>query len=179
MRKGTDLFVQLAARVRSQSTKAVHFVWLGAGDEQFSKFIQHDLALLDLCSTVSLLGETADPERYFLAADAFSLTSRDDPFPCVIHDAMACALPIVVFDGAGGAKEAISEGCGIVVPYLDIEAMARTITSILETPSKFAEMGENADRRVRSVYRFSNYAERILDICAALPKHVKWSCDPD
>ena len=78
---------------------------------------------------------------------------------------MACALPIVAFDGSGGAKEAISGGCGIVVPYLDIEAMAGSLTSIVEHPSQYAGMGRNAEVRVRSVYRFSEYAERIRQIC--------------
>jgi hypothetical protein len=107
----------------------------------------------------------ADPEQYFLAADAFTLTSRDDPFPCVIHEAMACALPIVAFDGSGGAKEAISGGCGIVVPYLNIEAMARSLTSVIEDPLQHAGMGQSAELRVRSVYAFSEYAERIWEIC--------------
>jgi glycosyltransferase involved in cell wall biosynthesis len=142
-------------------------VWLGAEHRgsHFSTLLELDISLLNLRSTVSLLDEVTDPEPYFLAADAFALTSRDDPFPCVIHEAMACALPIVVFDGSGGAKEAISGGCGIVVPYLDIEAMGRSLTSIVENPLQYAPMGQSAQLRVRSVYRFSDYAERIREIC--------------
>ena len=170
MRKGIDLFVQLAARVRAQCRQDVHFVWLGAQDRggHFAKLLQLDIALLKLGSTVSLLDEVTDPEPYFLAADAFALTSRDDPFPCVIHEAMACALPIVVFDGAGGAKEAIADGCGIVVPYLDIEAMGLALTAIVENPAQYAVMGQRARSRVHSVYRFSVYAERIKAICDAV-----------
>jgi glycosyltransferase involved in cell wall biosynthesis len=167
MRKGIDLFVQLAARVRARTTRDVHFLWLGVEprDSSFSRFIELDISLLNLSSTVSLLDEVTEPELYFLAADAFALTSRDDPFPCVVHEAMACALPIVAFDGSGGAKEAISGGCGIVVPYLDLEAMAGSLTSIVEHPSQYAGMRRNAERRVRSAYRFSEYAERIRQIC--------------
>jgi glycosyltransferase involved in cell wall biosynthesis len=148
----------------------VHFVWVG-GDDQLTeliKYVRHDLALLALGSSVSFVAETTDPERYFLAADVFALTSRDDPFPCVVHEAMACALPIVVFDGAGGAKEAVADGCGIVLPYLDIDGMARVVSSVVEKPSDFAAMGERAERRVRLVYRFSDYAQRILDLCNEL-----------
>ena len=170
LRKGFDLFVQLAARIRSQVAAPVHFVWLGGDGRptELTKYVQHDMALLDLASRVSLVAETRDPERYFLAADVFALTSRDDPFPCVVHEAMACALPIVVFDGAGGAREAVADGCGIVVPYLDNEALARVVGSMLERPSDFAAMGEKAERRVRSVYRFPDYARRILEICNEL-----------
>lgn len=167
LRKGIDLFVQLAALVRARATRSVHFVWLGAEQygAYFEKFIELDISQLNLSSTVSLVGEVTDPERYFLAADAFALTSRDDPFPCVIHEAMACALPIVVFDRAGGAKEAIADDCGIVLPYLDVTAMADTLVAFVDNPAQFADMGMRADARVRSNYRFLDYAGQIRQIC--------------
>lgn len=166
-RKGIDLFLQLAARVRARIKRKVHFVWIGAKqrDTYFSRFVDLDLSLLDLRSSASIVGEVTDPQTYFLAADAFALTSRDDPFPCVVHEAMACAVPIVAFDGAGGAKEALADDCGIVVPYLDVEAMADSLTSIVKHPSRYATMGHRAEARVRSVYRFSDYAERVHQIC--------------
>ena len=168
LRKGIDLFVQLAARVRARTTRDVHFLWIGAehSTAYFARLIQLDITLLNLASAITLFGEVTDSEPYFLAADAFALTSRDDPFPCVIHEAMACALPAIVFDGAGGAKEALADGCGIVVPYLDIEAMAAALASIVKDPARFAAMGAKAAARVRSVYRFSDYAERIRELCA-------------
>src|SRR5205807_5949255 len=130
----------------------VHFIWLGAEQSAYPvrRLMELDISLLKLSSTVSLLGEVTDPEPYFLAADAFALTSRDDPFPCVIHEAMACRLPIVVFEGAGGAKEAISDGCGMVVPYLDVDSMVRSLTSVIEDPSAYAGMGQRAELRVRA-----------------------------
>ncbi len=169
-RKGIDLFLQLAARVRARVKRKVHFVWIGAKqrDTYFSRFVDLDLSLLNLHANVSIVGEVLDAESYFLAADAFALTSRDDPFPCVVHEAMACAVPIVAFDGAGGAKEALADDCGILVPYLDLEAMADSLISILKRPARHAAMGRRAETRVRSIYRFSDYAERIRQICAAV-----------
>lgn len=170
MRKGIDLFVQLAARVRTQSRRKVHFVWVGAVEpgSVLSRLVELDISLLNLKSTVSLLDEVTDTEPYFLAADAFVLTSRDDPFPCVVHEAMACALPIIVFDSSGGANETVSDDCGIVVPYLDIEAMAGELISAIEDPGRSAGMGRRAELRVRSVYRFSEYAQRIWNVCESV-----------
>jgi glycosyltransferase involved in cell wall biosynthesis len=170
MRKGTDLFVQLAARVCAQSRRKIHFLWVGAKEPNsvFSRLVELDISLLNLKSTVSLLDEVSVSEPYFLAADAFVLTSRDDPFPCVVHEAMACALPVFIFDGSGGAKEAIAHDCGIVVPYLDIETMAGALISALENPGRSGDMGRRAEERVRSVYRFSDYAKRIWDVCESV-----------
>ncbi len=166
-RKGLDLFVQLAARVRARSTAPLHFLWLGGDGRptQFKFFVEHDIALLGLGASVSLVAETTDTERYFLAADVYALTSRDDPFPCVVHDAMACALPVVGFSDAGGAGEALADGCGIMVPYLDLDAMAHHIATLIERPADAAAIGEKAERRVRTQYRFADYARRILAIC--------------
>jgi len=167
LRKGIDLFIQLAARVCAHATRRVHFVWLGAEQygAYFERFIELDISQLNLSSIITLVGEVTDPEPYFLAADAFALTSRDDPFPCVTHEAMACALPIVVFDGAGGAKEAIASDCGIVVPYLDVPAMADALVAFVDNPAQFADMGKRAETRVRSTYRFLDYAEQIRHLC--------------
>ena len=169
-RKGLDLFVQIAARVRSTAAVPVHFLWLG-GDVQpteFKQFVEHDIALLGLGASVTLMPETPDPEPYFLAADVFTLTSRNDPFPCVVQEAMACAVPVVGFSDAGGAGEALADGCGFIVPYLDLEAMAQHVRAVIERPADFAALGGKAERRVRSQYRFADYARRILAICAEL-----------
>ena len=169
-RKGLDLFVQLAARVRSQIDVPVCFLWVGgdARPTEFKQFVQHDIALLDLGADVQLIDETDNPECYFQAADVYALTSRDDPFPCVVHEAMACALPVVAFDRAGGAGEALAEGCGMVVPYLDLDAMGQHVCAVVRRPTAFAAMGQMAERRLRSVYRFTDYARRILWICDEL-----------
>lgn len=184
LRKGNDLFVQLAARVRSRTSQPVHFVWLGTRGEdvQYAEFIAADVASLGLISSFSLVDEVANPEPYFLAADVFVLTSRDDPFPCVVHEAMACALPVVTFDGSGGAPEALADECGIVVPYLDVEAMADSVTSIASTPWRYSAMGLRAQARVRTTYRFADYAERLLQVCESvtqqpMPRLVKTAAD--
>jgi len=157
--------------MRAGSTVPLHFLWLG-GDErptEYKLFVDHDIALLGLRTTLSLVAETPDPERYFLAADVFALTSRDDPFPCVVHEAMACALPVVGFSDAGGAGEALAEGCGVLVPYLDVDAMARQILAMIARPADRAAMGAKAERRVRAQYRFADYARPIVEICTERP----------
>ncbi len=56
---------------------------------------------------VHLLGERETPAPYYIAANAFALTSRADPFPCVVHEAMAAETPVIAFSGVGSAPEAL------------------------------------------------------------------------
>lgn len=167
LRKGTDLFVQLAERVIHSMGEDVHFIWMGgsatgpaAYDQR--KWTLHDARLLKLESRVHFVGAKTDPEPYYMAADIFVLPSRDDPFPCVIQEAMAAALPIIAFAGAGGTPEALVDGCGLTVPYLDVEAMANSVRDLLRHPERIGEIGGKAEERVRRVYTFETFADRII-----------------
>jgi glycosyltransferase involved in cell wall biosynthesis len=102
-----------------------------------------------------------------MAADIFVLLSRDDPFPCVVHEAMAASLPIVAFDRAGGTPEALTEDCGLVVPYLDVQAMAERVCELLRSPGRIEEIGKKAEDRVRKLYRFETFADRIIGMAMA------------
>lgn len=183
VRKGVDLFVQLAARVRTGPEPAAAFVWLGDqgwSDDQFGRFISHDVEVLDLAPPgLTFVPETSDPEPYYLAADLFVLTSRDDPFPCVVHEAMACALPVIVFEAAGGAPEAIAGGCGRVAPYLDVEDMSEAVISLLTNGAEAREMGARAEARVRSVYKFSDYARAVMALSGVEERAPGQAGDPD
>ena len=67
-------------------------------------------------------------------------------------------------EGAGGAPELIGKDAGIVVPYLDIEAMAKAITDLAADPGRRKEMGERARTKVDESFSAANYADQILRI---------------
>ena len=56
------------------------------------------------------------------AADAFALTSREDPFPSVVLEALSAGTPAVAFDRSGGIPDMLREtGFGSVVPHGDVD----------------------------------------------------------
>ncbi len=171
LRKGADLFIEVAARVAALSALDAHFVWLGSptteGQVHEKKGSRDDVAELRLKDRIHWIEAAPDPEEYFLAADVFVLTSRDDPFPCVVHEAMAAGLKIVVFEGNGGAPEAISGGCGIAVQYLNTSAMADAIAAMFREPDQYASLGVSAEAKVRTTYKFSDYADKIIKLATA------------
>jgi glycosyltransferase involved in cell wall biosynthesis len=166
LRKGADLFVEVARQVLDANGDEVHFLWVGDPPPATggSRAEWTDEPGLSVAGRLHWIDATSDPEEYFLAADIFVLTSRDDPFPCVVHEAMAAGLKIVVFEGSGGAPEQIAEGCGIPVPYLDTRAMAEAVLAFLAHPLRHERLGERAERRVRAHYVFSQYATAIMDL---------------
>lgn len=162
-RKGPDLFVQLA-RIVSQQRPNVYFAWVGGGSPAELAQIEHDIRLAGLGNKIRLTGAVTTPADYFAAADIFTLTSRDDPYPLVCLEAAALAKPIICFAGAGGIPEFVEDDCGFVVPYLDVAAMGDRVISLLDCRSCRLTMGSAARRKVAQRHDISLAAPRILEI---------------
>jgi glycosyltransferase involved in cell wall biosynthesis len=172
MRKGLDTFVHVAgaalrAAERGPAGRPLHFVWIGDGPRSTHTvdwYAHQDIDRGGLADRVHLLGPRVSAEPYFLGCNAFVMTSRMDPFPCVIHEAMACAKPIIAFAGAGGAPEALGAGAGIIVGYGDIEAMVTHILALRANPAAAAALGMRAREVVGDRYAFTDYVDRIMEM---------------
>ena len=176
-RKGTDFFISLAAKV-SDHVNDVHFVWLGSDTlaANFAYWMKKDVRAAGLSDKVHLIGARDDPGRYYLSADLFALTSREDPFPCVVHEAMACALPVIAFEGSGGAIEALQGESGIIVPYGDLERMSNAVLELYRDSSMRHQIGQTARERVETVYAFRDYYGELARIAN---EELKVPIDPE
>ena len=151
-RKGVDLFVQLAKKLKNKvEGKKVHLIWIGGAPNQLNE-IKHDIRKLELDSCVHLVGNVQSPFDYYEVLNLFALTSREDPFPVAMLEAASSGLPIVCFDNAGGAPEFVQQDAGIVVPYIDIERMADACVRILGDDELRMRLGASAKRKVETFY---------------------------
>lgn len=64
---------------------------------------------------------------------AFVNPTRNDTFPTVNLEALACGTPVITYE-TGGSPEAIDENTGIVVPKGDIRALADAIIYAINNP---------------------------------------------
>ncbi|NEZ63178.1 glycosyltransferase [Leptolyngbyaceae cyanobacterium CCMR0082] len=168
-RKGTDIFVQVAQQVmRYPDTGHVKFIWIGA-DQQGSlvrQWCEHDLRIGDLTETVLFIGERPEEklDPYFAAADAFLLTSREDPFPLVNLTAMSHGLPVIAFAEAGGAPEALFPEAGVVVPYIDSGSMAKELMNLLHHPEVRHQISNAAMKKSQAQYQWSRYIQDLVAV---------------
>ena len=175
LRKGIDHYAAIARLVteRNRSPIPIHFVWVGEGPRWTHStyhYVQVDLSKSRARDHVHFIGERANVEPYFMGADAFLMSSRVDPFPCVIHEAMASSLPVITFDQAGGAPEAIDNGAGFVVPYADYDQTANTIRMLATQPEIASGMRTKSKERVDARYRFDDYGDKIIDLAETILK---------
>lgn len=168
-RKGIDVFAEVACNIlsRADDEENIHFVWVGGGETHYdSAFYWADKLVRDrgFDSNVHFIGERARTEEYYLAADLFLLTSRADPFPCVIQEAMACSLPIVAFEGMSGATEAFGDS-GISVSF-----GAATMASAIEALLADDLLRLNLAKRAKEIHRTKNtlfsYANEVFEAVA-------------
>jgi len=86
-RKGIDLFVDIAATVH-ETKGDVYFVWVGHIDEVMELECRKKLHQYNLTDYVIFTGKDFDTDLYYAGSDIFALTSREDPFPSVVLEAI-------------------------------------------------------------------------------------------
>ena len=163
-RKGVDLFCQVAAHV-ARVDPCVHFVWIGNDQLPLTYDCKAWLHSQGLTSTVSFLGIVRDPvayARYLAAADLFLMTSREDPYPSVVLDAMTLGIPVIGFSSAGGFCELLEEGAGRLVPYEDINCMASETIKLLHDDRESLLCGKIGQNIIETRFNFSDYGIDLL-----------------
>ncbi len=105
----------------------------------------------------------ANHEKYMVGADVFLMSSRQDPYPCVVQEAMASALPVITFAGSGGTTEMVAGGGGVVCPYGDIEAVAKAIFVYSKNSEKCLTDGQ-AGQAIASQMSFAEYYQFIRQL---------------
>lgn len=117
-RKGLDVFLELAKRLPND----YQIVLVGTNDE-IDKTLPENIISIHRTQSQRELAEI------YSASDVFVNATREDTFPTVNMEAIACGAPIVTFK-TGGSPEIIDSSCGVVVDVNDIDAMEREIIRV-------------------------------------------------
>lgn len=165
-RKGIDIFCQVALQV-VQHMRDAHFVWIGDDTTELAQDCKAWVQAEGIEGNVHFTGVLHQPDLYLqhiAGADLYLLTSREDPYPSVVLDAMEVAVPIVGFEGAGGFTELLNEGAGVLVPFENRVAMAAAVCGLLVDATRVAQMGEEGQRIIDQRFYFLDYAYDLLKL---------------
>lgn len=162
-RKGADLFIQVALLLKKRKTpEKIKFIWIGADKKsEVYSHIKHDIQLAGLSKDVIIVDKVNNPLDYLSVLDLFLMTSREDPYPLVVLEAAMLRKTIICFENAGGASEFLSENNGIVVPYLDVSAMAESIITLVENKKQIILYGEKARKKYGQLHSKEHALKRF------------------
>ena len=160
LRKGFDLFVNTAKRLISQDP-SYHFIWVGDVESNLAHWLKSDLDSELLVNNYHNISFTNKISRYLQAANVFAMTSREDPFPSVVMEALALGTPVVGFEGGGGFTELLDDEInGSLVGMADINAMADSIIYLSEIDS-LANKKSRAEKATNR-FKWDDYVFSLL-----------------
>jgi N-acetyl-alpha-D-glucosaminyl L-malate synthase BshA len=161
--KRVDLLLEAFARVRAKTSAKLLVL---AGDD-FSPF--RGLARkLGIENSVIVRERVVDVENYLQAADVGLFTSETESFCLSILEAMCFACPSVA-TAVGGIPEVVTnQSTGMLVPFGDVDGLARAVLSLAENPVERQRMGEAARKLARTAFS----ADTIVPRYEALYRRV-------
>ena len=163
-RKGVDLFVNIAQRLSKHN---IHFVWVGDLVPEMQKRIK-PFSL----KNITLLKSLPEISLYYAGADVYLMTSREDPFPSVVIESMSVGVPVIGFQNAGGFVDIVTKKTGILVPYLDINAMSEAIKLLEKNADLRKKLGEASKKLIDRDFIFKDYVYYLLETLGANYKKV-------
>lgn len=163
LRKGIDFYVKIARNILEKvgdKARPIYFAWIGDGVKYSGTpfyFMEWDMARMNFKDHVRFLTPRKDIEPWFVGADVFLLPSRQDPLPCVVHNSMSCAVPVVAFNDSGGTAELLSDGGGKIVPYGDVESFSDAVLQYYFDEELRLSDGDRARKFAEEELKFSDY----------------------
>ncbi len=127
VRKGLDVFIKLSESLPHN----YQIVLVGTNDDV-------DKQLPSNIISIHRTNSQKELAKIYASANVFANPTREDTFPTVNMEALACGTPIVTFK-TGGSPEIIDEKTGIVVDVDDIDGFKNAIIEAAE--------GENITRK--------------------------------
>jgi glycosyltransferase involved in cell wall biosynthesis len=165
--KGAHLFLEMAQLVHRECPHA-RFAVVGDAmfgmEPEYPPEVRSLSAQLGLSSVVTFAGHVADARPWLAAADVVVHSStRPDPFPLVVLEAMMQGRVVVAF-ARGGPAEAIDESSGVLVAQDDVPAMAAAVARLLNDAALKETLQKAARKRALERFSVDAMVERMQKI---------------
>ncbi len=152
-RKGLDIFIDLEKQLDSAKFQIV----LVGTDDNVDKQLPSDIISIHRTQNQTELAEI------YTAADVFVNPTREENFPTVNIEALACGTPVITFR-TGGSPEIIDENTGIVVEYGNISQMKNAILCILEDSRIKPEDCLHRSKKFDATHKYREYVDLYNDL---------------
>lgn len=146
-KKGLDIFISLSHILPSN----YKIILVGTNDEIDKRLPENIISIHKTSNQNELV-------KIYTVSDVFVNPTREDNFPTVNIEALACGTPVITFN-VGGCPESIDETCGSVVELNDICSLEREILRVCETSPYSKENCINRAKLFDKDVKFMEYVK--------------------
>ena len=144
-RKGLDVFIELSKRLPDD-----YKIVLVGTDSNVAKSIPNNILSINRTQNRIELAEI------YSAANVFVNPTREENYPTVNMESIACGTPVITFK-TGGSPEIPDKNSGIVVPRDDINLLEKEIYHICENQPNMQNMCIERAKSFDNKARFNEY----------------------
>lgn len=157
-RKGLDLLLRASASLPDDTAVCI----VGGDPPEEYKLLVRDFGLARM--HFAGFKSRAELSLYFTAADVFVLPTREDIWGLVINEALAHALPVITTDRCVAGLELVAKnGCGLIVPVGDVDALSIAMNRLLADLGLLSGMQSRA-LSVARLHTIEQMARRHVDV---------------
>lgn len=153
IRKGLDVFIELSEQLPFELYQIV----LVGTDDVIDRKLSNNIISIHRTKNQLELAEI------YSAADVFVNPTREDNYPTVNMEALACGTPVLTFR-TGGSPEMVDENCGSIVDCDDVEMLRNEIIRICEKKPYSKEACVNKAKEFDQNERFKEYLNLYEEI---------------
>jgi len=117
------------------------------GNGRQASELNKKIGQMKLRDRVKIITNQRTPVKVLKAFDIYVCSSIKEGFPYSVLEAMSAGLPIVSTN-VGGLPEMLDENSGILVEPKNSQALAKSISALLNDKQKALALGANATKRV-------------------------------
>lgn len=145
--KGLDVFIKLAETLKDE-----YLIALVGTNDSVDKLLPKNIISIHKTQNQQELAEI------YSAADVFINPTREDTYPTVNMEALACGTPVITFK-TGGSPEMLDETCGIVVDCDNMEDLEKQIMRVCDEKTFSKDACLRKAKEFDQNKRFKEYIE--------------------
>ncbi len=100
----------------------------------------------------------------YSASDLFLMPSIAESFGLMAVEALACSLPIIVFDGTALPGVTFAPGCGIALEKGDNEDFVKTVNRLISSPKECLVRGQEGRKVAVKNYDVTKHYKKIVEL---------------
>jgi len=109
----------------------------------------------------------------YSASDLFLMPSVAEAFGMMAIEAMACSLPVIVFEGTSLPSVTFSPECGIALKRGETDTFVKTLNRLISSPEECTKRGNLGRELAEKHYGIERYNREIIELYEEIFNRIK------